>query len=257
MKYIVQSAVKKNSKEYKPMEDFCICDAERGVFIVTDGVTQSVEDYDQISSRSDAGMAAEIAAKAVYETLIEAADPLSALTEGVRLAIERVAAYNKTSKASYPPATCLVAGCIRDGYLHFAYIGDSVIFLLRGTARMQLAEQQTNALATYRRLSGEKMLKRYLYDNITNNINNPLGYGVILGDLRAMDFLHTASIALEPGDRIIISSDGLDNYLLFTPVDEIKSLSPEEMLPRSVRYDEPPYASFADDKSIIIIDTEA
>ena len=69
-----------------------------------------------------------------------------------------------------------------------------------------------------------------------------------------MDFLHTASIALEPGDRVIVSSDGLDDYLLFTPVDEIKSLSPDEMLPRSVRYDEPPYAAYADDKSIIIID---
>jgi len=257
MKYIVQSAVKKNSKEYKPMEDFCICDAEKSIFIVTDGVTQSAEDYEQITARSDAGMAAEIAARTVHESLSHSDDPAQALTDGVRLAIERVGEYNKTAKASYPPATCLVAGCIRNDRLHFAYIGDSVIFLLRSSAKIQLAEQQTEALATYRRVSGEKMTKRYLYDHVTNNIQSPYGYGVILGDMRAMDFLHIASIRLEPGDRVIISSDGLDSYLMFTPFDEIRSLSPEEMLPRSARYDEPPYAAFADDKSIIIIDAEA
>lgn len=257
MKYIVRHAVRKNSKDFKPMEDFCICDAEHGIFIVADGVTQSAEDYSLYTGRSDAGMAAEIAARAVHETLLSSGNSVGSLTAGVRLAIGRVADYNKTAKASFPPATCLVAGCIRDGVFHYAYIGDSVIFLLRGSARIQLAEQQTNALSAYRRLSGHKQSKRELYDTITNNIKSPLGYGVILGDLRAMDFLRAASIALEPGDRMIVSSDGLDSYLMFTPFDEIKSLPPEEMLPRSVCYDEPPYAAYADDKSIITIDVEA
>lgn len=257
MKYHVQNAVMKNGKEGKPLEDFCICDAENGIFIVTDGVTQSAEDYEQITGKSDAGMAAEISAKTVHETLLASGKSEESLKAGVRLAIERVGEYNKTAKASYPPATCLVAGCIRENVLHYAYIGDSVILLLRGTAKIQLAEQQTNALATYRRLSGEKMSKRYVYDNITNNIQSPLAYGVILGDMRAMDLLHTASIPLEPGDRVIISSDGLDHYLLFTPFEEVRSLSPGQMLPRSVRYDEPPYTTYADDKTIITIDVEA
>lgn len=257
MKYIVQSAVKKNSREHKPMEDFCLCDAERGIFIITDGVTQSAEDYALYIGLSDAGAVADLTARSVHDALITGGKSEQSLLEGALLAIRRVAEYNKTSKTSYPPATCMVAACLDGDRLHFAYIGDSVIFLLRGSAKIQLAEQQTSALATYRRLSGEKISKQYLYDNITNNIESPLGYGVILGDPRAMDFLHTASIRLEPGDRIIISSDGLDSYLLFTPFEEIKTLSPEEMLPRSVRYDEPPYAAYADDKSIIIIDAEA
>ena len=100
------------------------------------------------------------------------------------------------------------------------------------------------------------MTKRYLYDNVTNNIQSPYGYGVILGDMRAMDFLHTASIRLEPGDRVIISSDGLDKFLLYTSAEQIRKLSPEEMILRSARYDEMPYAAYADDKSIIVIDAE-
>lgn len=254
MKYKVLSACRKNSREHKPMEDFFIADVENGIFIVADGVTQNAEEYVPGMEKSEAGMIAEIAAQTVHESLLNAADPVKALHDGVQTAIRRAEEFDRTAKSAYPPATCLVAACIKDGVLHYAYVGDSLAFLLRGTARIQLAEQQTGALGTYRRLSGEKMLKRYLYDNITNNINSPLGYGVILGDMRAMDFLRIASIPLEPGDRVIVSTDGLDKYLLFTPVSEIKTLSPEEMLPRSVRYDAPPYAAYADDKSIITID---
>ena len=257
MKYIAQSAVQKNNKEIKPLEDYLICDAKNGIFIVTDGVSQSAEDYEGLVGKSDAGMAAEIAARAVHEALLLAGDPQNALSDGVRAAIERVAEYNRTAKASYPPASCIVAGCIRDDRLHFAYMGDSVIFLLRGNARIQLAEQQTAALSLYRRISGEAWSKSDCYQRITNNILHPLGYGVILGDMRAMDFLCIASVRLEPGDRVIISSDGLDKYLLYTPVEQLRKQSPEEMILHSIHYDEAPYAAYADDKSIIVIDTDA
>lgn len=254
MKFIIQSAVKKNSKPFKPMEDFCICDGQNGVFIVTDGVTQSAEDYELYAGQSDAGAVAELSARTVHETLLSRGNSEQSLMDGARLAIERVAEYNKTAKASFPPATCLVAACLNGDRLSFAYVGDSVIYLLRGSAKIQLAEQQTRLPALYRRLSGVKTTKREMYDNYTNNINSPLGYGVILGDIRAMDFVHAASIRLEPGDRVIVSSDGIDNYLMFTPFDQIKPLSPEEIMDASVPYDNPPFADFADDKSIIIID---
>lgn len=254
MTYSVQCAVRKNSKEFKPLEDFCICDEKNGIFIVTDGVTQSAEDYPLYSGQSDAGAVAELTARTVHETLISRGPSEQSLIEGARLAIERVAHYNKTAKASFPPATCMVAGCLSGDRLYFAYIGDSVIYLLRGSAKIQLAEEQTRQLSIYRRLSGIQTTKREMYDNHTNNIQSPMGYGVILGDMRAMDFLHTASVRLEPGDRLIISSDGIDSYLLFTPFDQIKSASLEEMLNASIPFDNPPYATFADDKSVIIID---
>ena len=254
MKYIIQSAMQKNSKPFKPMEDFCLCDEQNGIFIVTDGVTQSAEDYALYMGQSDAGAVAELSARTVHETLLACGNSEQSLIAGARLAIERVAEYNKTAKASFPPATCIVAACLSGDRLSFASIGDSVIYLLRGSAKIQLAEEQTRLPSLYRRLAGVKTTKREMYDNHTNNISSPMGYGVILGDLRAMDFLHTASIRLEPGDRVIVSSDGIDSYLLFTPFAQIKPLSPADMIAASIPYDNPPFSDFADDKSIITID---
>ena len=62
MNYLAQSAVQENNKAKKPLEDYLICDAENGIFIVTDGVSQAAEDYEGLIGRSDAGMAAEISA---------------------------------------------------------------------------------------------------------------------------------------------------------------------------------------------------
>ena len=69
-----------------------------------------------------------------------------------------------------------------------------------------------------------------------------------------MDFLRIASISLEQGDRVIISSDGLDKYLMFTHADQLRIQSVDEMILHSACYDEAPYATYADDKSIIVID---
>jgi hypothetical protein len=87
MKYTAQSAFQKNSKDFKPLEDFLICDEENGVFVVTDGVSQAAEDYEGLVGKSDAGMAAEIAARAVHEALLGAENPQQALSDGVREAI--------------------------------------------------------------------------------------------------------------------------------------------------------------------------
>jgi len=62
---------------------------------------------------------------------------------------------------------------------------------------------------------------------------------------------------LEPGDRVIISSDGLDQYLFYRTVDALRCETPEEMIESSAPFDVPPFSSFADDKSIILIDAEA
>ena len=75
--------------------------------------------------------------------------------------------------------------------------------------------------------------------------------------MRALDFLRCASIALQPGDRVILSSDGLDKYLAFAPVSELASLSPDDLIERSLPYDEKPYNSYADDKSVVTIDIQA
>ena len=254
MKYTVQSGTAINGRGYKPNEDYCIADAEKMVFVIADGVTQSVADYGEGLEKSDAAMAAELTAKALHEALVSAEDAGQGMRDGTRLAIERVAEFNRTSRATFPPASCMISGCIRGDRLYFSYLGDSIAFLLRGDVKIQLAEQQTRYLNLYRKLTGATLTKEEIYRDITNNSASPGAYGVVLGDMRAMDLLRVSSVRLEAGDRVIISSDGLDQYLFYAPFDEIKTAAPEDMIRASAPFDRPPFANTADDKSVILID---
>lgn len=258
MKWTVQSAGARNNRTpFKPNEDFCIADAENGVFIVADGVTMGGAVYPEDTEKSEPGMAAEIAAASVREGLLAHADAEEGLREGLRLAVQRCASLAQERPTEYPACACLVACCIRGGKVYCGYMGDSQAFLLRGNARLMLTENQTARLDAYYRAHGNRPDKRYIYNHITNRIEHPLHYGVVMGDMRTMDMLVVSSMALEAGDRLIVTTDGLDRYLLFTPLEEQKRKTPAEMIAESTPYDIPPYGRYADDKSIITVDIES
>jgi len=251
--YAISSAVRRNNRPNKPCEDYLVC--REGCFVVADGVTQSADEYREGMAVSRAAQAARITAEAVAGALEAAGDPTDAAPEAVRRAVDAVAAFNAGApEAAFPAAAVFVAGAIRGSELHFLYVGDSMIVLVRGGARIRLSEQQTAHLRVYGSTSGLGITRRALYDTITNNAGHPLGYGVIDGDARALDFLRAAHIRLLPGDRVILSSDGIDKYLAYAPVSELASLAPEALLDRSAAYDQPPYNSYADDKAVIAID---
>lgn len=254
MTYTVRQAVRTNDRPNKPFEDR-IALAE-DTFVVADGVTQNMDEYHEGMTVSPAGEAAQITAESILSVLAPAADPTAAAPEAVKLAIARTADYNKTAKSAYPAAAVYVSGAIREGRLHFSYVGDSVIMLIRSGARIRLSEQQTAHIRVFGSTKGLSITKRELYDTITDNPDSPLGYGVIFGDERALSFLRAASIALEPGDRVIFSSDGIDQYLYYAPIDELAALSPDELLDRSTRFDEAPYNRYADDKAIVVVDVK-
>ena len=254
MTYTVRQAVRTNNRPNKPCEDRIATTSD--TFVVADGVTQNMDEYREGMTVSPAGQAAQITAESILSVLKDAADPTAAAPEAVRLAIERTGAYNETKPSAYPAAAVYVSGAIREGRLHFSYVGDSVIMLIRRGARIRLSEQQTAHLRVYGSTKGLSITKRELYDTITNNPDSPLGYGVIFGDERALSFLRAASIALEPGDRVIFSSDGIDQYLYYAPIGELATLSPDELLDRSVRYDEAPYNRYADDKAVVVVDVQ-
>lgn len=257
MKWTVQSAGAKNNRAaYKPNEDYFMADSENGVFIVADGVTMSANDYVEGAEMSAAGMVAEIAVKSVHEALLNETDAETGLRSGLRLAVERCMTLQKRIPTEYPACAVLVACCIRDGRIHCGYMGDSQAFVLRGNARIMLTERQTARLNAYYAANGNRPDKRYIYDNITNNINHPLCYGVVMGDMKSMDLLSVSSMMLEPGDRVIVTTDGLEDYLLYARPDEIRRKTPGEMIAESAPYDVAPYARYADDKSVIIIDIE-
>ena len=257
MKWTVRSAGTKNNRAaYKPNEDYYIADSENGIFIVADGVTMSAGDYIEGAEKSAAGMSAEIAATSIREALLTEADAEAGLRNGLRLAVERCMAMQKEYPTEYPACAVLVACCIRNGKIYCGYMGDSQAFVLRGNARIMLTERQTARLNSYYAANGNRPDKRYIYDHITNHIEHPLCYGVVMGDMRTMDLLSISSMALETGDRVVVTTDGLETYLLYTRLDEIRRKTPEEMIAESAPYDATPYSRYADDKSIITIDIE-
>ena len=254
MNCIVRSAIRRNNRPNKPCEDYLVCG--RSCFVVADGVTQSSDEYHEGMATSHAAQAAMLTAQAVAAALETAPDPTDAARAAAQSAVEITAAFNAAHQGPFPAAAVYVAGALRGGTLHFSYIGDSMIVLVRNGARIRLSEQQTAHLRVYGSTSGLKITKRELYDTITNNASHPLGYGVVDGDPRALDFLRAASIALQPGDRVILSSDGIDKYLSYAPISALASLSPDEMLEQSTAYDQPPYNAYADDKAVVVIDVE-
>lgn len=254
MTYTVRQAVRANSRPNKPCEDRIALSSD--TFVVADGVTQNADEYHEGLTVSPAGEAAQITAESILSVLKDAADPTAAATEAIKLAIERTGTFNETKPSAFPAAAVYVSGAIRGDRLHFSYVGDSLIMLIRHGARIRLSEQQTAHLRVYGSTKGLGITKRELYDTITDNPDSPVGYGVIFGDERALSFLRAASIVLEPGDRVIFSSDGIDHYLYFAPIEELTTLSPDELLDRSTRFDVPPYSRYADDKAVIVVDVK-
>lgn len=252
--YTIQTAIRKNNRPSKPCEDYLA--AGTNCFVVADGVTQSAGEYHEGMTTSRAAEAARLTAEAVRAVLAAAADPTAAAREAAARAVEATGAFNDENPGDFPAAAVYVAGTIREDKLHFSYIGDSMIVLIRNGARIRLSEQQTSHLRVFGSTSGMGITKRQLYDTITNNAAHPLGYGVLDGDQRALDFLRAARISLEAGDRVILSSDGIDKYLSFAPIEELATLDAEVMLRRSEAFDQPPYNSYADDKAIILIDVK-
>lgn len=250
--YTVRQAMRPNNRPNKPCEDRIVLG--RDTFAIADGVTQNSDEYQPGMTISPAGEAARLTAEAIVSVLEASANPTQDVRAAVQLAIERTAELNATTSCAFPAAAVYVSAALRENRLHFSYIGDSVIMLIRGGTRIRLSEQQTAHLRVFGSTSGLKISKRELYDTITNNASHPLGYGVVLGDARALDFLRCAAIDLEPGDRVILSSDGMDQYLYYASIDELATLSPDELIERSLPFDEAPYNRYADDKAIVVID---
>ena len=249
----VDSAWRRGARPEKPFEDCLV--AGKDAFVVTDGVTRDAEEYTP-GAMSHAQYAARVTAEAVLAHIDADSRFDQALREGVIEATRLIAAHNAEHGLAIPAATVLVCGAIRGGRLHFGYMGDSLILLLRSGARIRLSEAQTEP---FTRAGGRKALslsKFQQYEQITNNMQSPYGYGVVDGDMRALDYLCASSIALDEGDRIIFASDGLEAFLSLTPVAKLVNLSAVQIIEASSPYDQPPYASKADDKAIIIVDIQ-
>ena len=270
MKYKCEIAFEANKRNdicknaVKPMEDYHIFDDKNNIFIVFDGVTRPHEEYSK--KNSSAYEVSELFCNELYKNLLNICinDSIENIKKQIynsaKKANEKVAIYNEVNKdLLFLPGTLGVMSMIINKKLYFGCIGDSFGTLLRDNLRIMFAEPQT---FNYNIIFNNKVKKKELCTRDEkkifqyNQVNHPdqkYSYGVINGDINAMDFFTVSHIDLYDDDVIILASDGLYSYINSTKVSEIKKLSANNIIESSVPYDSPPYNKYADDKTIIKI----
>lgn len=233
----------------KPNEDFCIADADHGIFLLADGVTRPHEEY-QGASESLASICARELCQSAYDYLLShLSDPPEEALRLAMLAGNRcIQVLNQEYSGNRPPCATFAGAILREGQLYFSTCCDTVAFLIRGGNKFQLSEHH-NYAATRMGYSRDEV-----YRTLHNNALHPYGFGIFNGDPRLAELLTVTHITLEPDDRIILASDGLTECLRTLRGNHLKTLSPKELLAQSLPFDRPPFGSYADDKCCIIID---
>ena len=239
----------------KPNEDRLVCDPEHGIFIVLDGVTRVHGEYDQRPNESAAADVAQLFMQAVYAAMLadlQNPEPEALLKNAIRKANESIRPY-RAQKAEaqwgfYPSATGLVC-LLRGNTLFYAAAGDCIGVLLRRNAKQLFGGQwQLEAVDKL------QVSKQERYSKYCNHPESPLGYAVFNGDDSAAELLTYSFLDLHRGDILLLASDGLASYLKYEPLAALRSQTPQEMLTLSGKFDQPPYANYADDKTVIKIE---
>ena len=239
----------------KPNEDRLICDPEHGIFIVLDGVTRVHKEYDQRPYESAAADVAELFLREAYAAMLadlQNPEPEALLKNAIRKANEAIRPYRAQKTEDqwgfYPSATGFLS-LLRGNRLHYAAAGDCIGVLLRGSAKQLLGCQWQLAAVDKLQVTKQERYSRYC-----NHPESPLCYAVFNGDEIVPELATYSYLDLHPGDTLLLASDGLANYLKFEPSAALRSQTPQEMLTLSEKFDQPPYANYADDKTVIKIE---
>jgi serine/threonine protein phosphatase PrpC len=133
-------------------------------------------------------------------------EPGKRLKEAMRLAGNEIFDYAERSGNYRRMATTMVAAAIRDNLLTVANVGDSRAYLIRNGQVQQLTVDHTTASELMRNglMSEEEALTSKSKNRLTRSLG---GEPDVIVDV-------FPEIALEPGDRILLCSDGLSRYAL-------------------------------------------
>lgn len=253
LSYSVDSGTRINNRGLgKPNEDFFFVDRERHVFILLDGITRVHKEYQEIPGRSAACDVGEIFLNTARDYIAAHRNdqaPEALLRNAALLGNAAIVPYRRQKELAqwqYYPGVLGILAVLEGDRLHYAYVGDSISVHIRGSEKTYFGcQEQLETIAKLRTTKAE------MYANYCNHPENPLGYGIFNGDESVSPLLEQGVITLQPGDTVIFSSDGLTQYLRHTDAAVLAGATVEEMMDASVIYDQPPYASYADDKAAI------
>lgn len=253
VRYRTDYATKPHGRELeKPNEDRLLIDEEKGIFIVLDGVTRVHKEYEMAPYESAARDVGDIFLKEVYGYIcahISDTDPREILEGAVRGANAMIMDYrSKKSEEewSFYPSTLGILSILRENTLYYLCVGDCIGVLIRGSSRMLFGREFALEAVDLHDVS-----KKERYALYCNHPENHLSYTVFNGDEVVMNGVEYSFIDLHEGDTLFLASDGIGDYLKYEKIADLKMQSAEEMVSLSGEYDMPPYAEYADDKTVI------
>lgn len=186
--------------------------------VVADGMG-GLSDGDKVSQEAVSAMA-----QGFYQTQGTPGQVLLQLAQQANAAVNRLLGED----GAYRSGSTLTAGLIRDGAFHYLSVGDSRICLYRNGELYQLNREHIfrNELSV-RFVNGEETLEKAA--------SHPKGAGLTsflgMGQLKYID-LPAEPVAVRPGDRFLLMSDGVYNAL--TP-DELKRALEQDQAAQALR----------------------
>lgn len=253
VKFRIECASAPHQREInKPNEDRLFIDEENGIFILLDGVTRIHKEYDEHPFESAALDLGNIFIEEAYPFIknnLGHSNPERFLRDAVKVANAKIKEYRKRKSLTewgFYPSTLGIIGIVCDGCLHYVSSGDCIGVLIRKNAKILFGREWTLEAVDKLNVSKKERYERYC-----NHPENHLSYTVFNGDEEVMAGLQYSFIDLHEGDTLLLASDGLGDYIKFEKNADLLRQTPAEIIALSSKYDLPPYAEYADDKTII------
>lgn len=237
----------------KPNEDYYLFDIPNGIFIVVDGVSRSYR-YDNYPDPSPSAQLAKSFTERLYKKIksvkancdglnkemlstiiLELNDSIKSLNQELGSAIE-----------NFRIGLVYILAIVDNGKVHYSYIGDCALWLIRDNNLQLLTNLQTERIKKNR----SRFTRIEIENNIRNNINHPCGFGVLNGDPRVIDFIKCDAISSISGDTLLLASDGLNHIMLPENINLLSNGAKEDMIKLSELFEKKKDFK-PDDKTII------
>ena len=89
--------------------------------------------------------------------------------------------------------------------------------------------------------------------SVVNWLGKACGYGLVNGDAGANVWFGGSHLGLEDGDPVCLGSDGISDYIEYSPGPTVNALPVEELFVRSAQQDRTVGKLHSDDKTIVRI----
>lgn len=251
-----ESGTRKNkiSKYFKPNEDYFLHDSEKGIFVITDGVSRDIIEglYPNPSPSTEVAHLLTLTVfNHISENLKSTKTFKNLLFDAYQKGNKKIADYNqKVENKHFLPGAVSLAAIFTDSSLYYCYLGDVSARKITETESFLLTKSQTEKFRRY----SKSFTRSFVRNNICNNPQHPLSYGVFTGENNALNFLSFHQTDISVGNKFHFATDGLDCFYDFETGLNLSSFNVEEIFNKAEENEENYSDSInSDDKTIIIV----